>query len=149
MPQRVDGLALGSVAVGSVLLYAGITGKSVPAALQAVIQGKSPASGSVAYPIQQVKQTSATKAAISTTTGGNGGTAIPPLGTTLPPESVMVQYFGPKGDPSHEVTIPFAGKTLQINRAVASNAAALGMKLTAAGYNSYIRDVGGFRTSVG
>lgn len=75
--------------------------------------------------------------------------AIPYLGTTLPAQSTMVKYFGPLADPSQEVTVPFAGKTLQINRVLADNARQLGDALKAAGYDSYIRDVGGFRTSKG
>jgi D-alanyl-D-alanine carboxypeptidase len=74
---------------------------------------------------------------------------IPYLGTTLPPMSTMVKYFGPLADPSQEVTVPFAGKTLQINRVLADNARQLGDALKAAGFASYIRDVGGFRTSKG
>jgi Lysozyme like domain len=42
MAARIDGVAVGTMAAGSVLLYAGITGRSVPAALQAIIRGKSP-----------------------------------------------------------------------------------------------------------
>lgn len=75
--------------------------------------------------------------------------AIPYLGTTLPPESTMVKYFGPKSDPSQQVTVPFAGKSLLINRVLADNARQLGAALAAAGFTSYIRDVGGFRTSIG
>lgn len=74
---------------------------------------------------------------------------IPYLGTTLPPIAVMVQYFGPLADPSQEVTVPFAGKTVQVNKVLAANVTALGVKLAAAGYSSYIRDVGGFRTTIG
>jgi hypothetical protein len=74
---------------------------------------------------------------------------IPYLGTTLPPVATMVKYFGPLGDASQETTVPFAGKKLQINKVLAGNAAELGQKLAAAGYGSYIRDVGGFRTSIG
>lgn len=74
---------------------------------------------------------------------------IPYLGTTLPPIATMVKYFGPQGDASQETTIPFAGKTLQINKVLAANATELGAKLAAAGYTGYIRDVGGFRTSIG
>lgn len=77
MPQRIDGVALGSVAAGSLLLYAGITGKSVPAALQAIIQGKSPASGSVVYPIQQVTQTSTAQATAGGTAAGTAAVGPP------------------------------------------------------------------------
>lgn len=75
--------------------------------------------------------------------------AIPYLGTTLPPISTMVKYFGPQSDPSQEVTVPFAGKTLMVNRVLADNVRQLGAALAAAGFTSYIRDVGGFRTSIG
>lgn len=54
---------------------------------------------------------------------------IPYLGTTLPPIATMVKYFGPQGDASQETTIPFAGKTLQINKVLAANATELGAKL--------------------
>lgn len=74
---------------------------------------------------------------------------IPYLGTTLPPIATMVKYFGPLGDPSQETTVPFAGKTVQVNKVLAANVRELGDKLAAAGYTGYIRDVGGFRTSVG
>lgn len=39
---KISGIALGSVAVGSIFVYAGITGRSVLQSIQAVIQGKSP-----------------------------------------------------------------------------------------------------------
>jgi D-alanyl-D-alanine carboxypeptidase len=74
---------------------------------------------------------------------------IPYLGTTLPPIATMIKYFGPQGDVSQETTVKFAGHTLQINKVLAGNAAELGQKLAAAGYSSYIRTVGGFRTSIG
>jgi D-alanyl-D-alanine carboxypeptidase len=139
------------MAAGSLLLYAGITGRSVPAALQAIIRGKSPATAARTAGIGQVVQTAAESSDPSGTAllRGNGGTDIPDLGTTLPPESTMIKYFGQPGDSSQEVTVPFAGRTVQINKVLAANVISLGAKLTTAGYNSYIRDVGGFRTSVG
>lgn len=39
----MSGVALGAVAVGSALVYAGVTGRDILASVQAVIQGKSPA----------------------------------------------------------------------------------------------------------
>ena len=39
---KISGLALGSIFTGSVFLYAGLTGKSIPAALQLIVQGKDP-----------------------------------------------------------------------------------------------------------
>lgn len=80
---------------------------------------------------------------------GNSRPGIPYLGTTLPPESVMIRWFGQPADPSQEATVPFAGHTVQVNRALAANVRELGRRLAAAGYAGYIRDVGGFRESVG
>lgn len=74
---------------------------------------------------------------------------IPYLGTTLPPESTMTKYFGPINDPAQEVTVPFAGRSVTVNKVLAANVRQLGARLAAAGYVSYIRDVGGFRTSKG
>lgn len=51
MARQVDGIALGTIFAGSLSLYAGLTGKSIPAALQAVVQGKSPATAAAANPI--------------------------------------------------------------------------------------------------
>lgn len=53
MPGQIDGLALGTVFAGSLFVYAGIKGYSVPHALQGLIQGKSPASLPQTYPITQ------------------------------------------------------------------------------------------------
>jgi cell wall-associated NlpC family hydrolase len=74
---RIDGVALGSVAAGSVLLYAGITGKSIPLALQAVIQGKSPATAPQKYGIQQsAVQPPGTSASSSGNLGSGSGAAL-------------------------------------------------------------------------
>jgi cell wall-associated NlpC family hydrolase len=51
MARQVDGVALGTAAAGALLVYAGITGKSVPHALQAIISGKSPAAVKASYQI--------------------------------------------------------------------------------------------------
>jgi hypothetical protein len=74
--SRVSGPALGSVFAGSLLAYAGITGKSVPHALQAIISGKSPAT------VKPSRQISGTPAAPGTPGGGllsfgGGGTGLP------------------------------------------------------------------------
>ncbi len=58
MPGRdTDGIALAAVGAGALFLYSGITGKNILAELQAVVQGKSPATAPPANPI----------------TGGGGG----------------------------------------------------------------------------
>jgi hypothetical protein len=77
MASRIDGVALGSIAVGSIVLYAGITGKSIPAALQLVIQGKAPSQLANQYPVTQVVQNSQSTGLTAPvtpppTTGGTG-----------------------------------------------------------------------------
>ena len=47
----MDGLSLGVIAAGSVFLYAGLKGYSVPGAIQAVISGQAPSAGGQANPI--------------------------------------------------------------------------------------------------
>lgn len=51
MAGRIDGIALGAIATGAVLAYAGFKGKSVPSLLQGFIQGKSPAAAAAANTI--------------------------------------------------------------------------------------------------
>jgi hypothetical protein len=41
---RIDGVALGAVGAGALFIYAGLKGKSVLAALQAIVRGKAPSS---------------------------------------------------------------------------------------------------------
>lgn len=74
---------------------------------------------------------------------------IPYLGTTLPPMATMVRYFGPVTSLAHETTITFAGHSVTINRVLAANLTAAGRAVEAAGLARQIRDVGGFRTSIG
>lgn len=65
-----SGIAAGGLAVGVVLAYAGITGRSVLTAVQAVIQGKSPATApTTADPIP-------TGATAATSSLGAAGTAV-------------------------------------------------------------------------
>ena len=51
MARQIDGVALGTIAAGSLFSYAGVKGYSVPQALQALIRGRAPDSGGQAYPI--------------------------------------------------------------------------------------------------
>lgn len=51
MARQVDGIALGAVFAGSVFAYAGITGRSIPHAIQAIVQGKSPKTAPQDQPI--------------------------------------------------------------------------------------------------
>lgn len=81
--QTVDGIALGSIAVGSVLLYAGFKGYSIPSMIQALIQGKSPATAAKSNPVPIAADiaSAASAAAGSVTLGnapaGNTGAASP------------------------------------------------------------------------
>lgn len=60
MPSKIDGLAVGSVLAGTLFVYAGVTGKSIPGAIQAVIRGQAPG-------------TAAAAATIEGASGGGGG----------------------------------------------------------------------------
>jgi hypothetical protein len=51
MAGKIDGIALGSIAAGGLLVYAGIKGKSVPSLLTGFIQGKPPGSATAANAI--------------------------------------------------------------------------------------------------
>lgn len=64
---RIDGVALGAVAAGSLLLYAGIKGYSIPVALQAIIQGKAPSAGQTNPPKYAITDTSAASSSSSST----------------------------------------------------------------------------------
>ena len=101
----------------------------------------------VAFDVNAV--TKAMTAAINAAVAAAQASNIPYLGTDLPPIATMIKYFGPINDPSHETNISFAGHPLTINKVLASNAKSLGGQMAGAGYSSYIRDVGGFRTSKG
>jgi hypothetical protein len=74
---------------------------------------------------------------------------IPYLGTTLPPIQTMIRYFGAQSSAANETWVNFAGHRVQVNRAIAGVVQAAGNDLAASGFKSYIRTVGGFRTSVG
>lgn len=51
MARQIDGLALGTIAAGSLFTYAGIKGYSIPHAIQALVQGQPPSTGGPANPI--------------------------------------------------------------------------------------------------
>lgn len=65
-----DGLAVGMIGAGSLILYAGIKGKSIPGAVQALVRGQSPASAAGAATITG-----------ATSSGGGSGSAPPGTGT--------------------------------------------------------------------
>jgi cell wall-associated NlpC family hydrolase len=75
---RTDGLALAMIGAGALFAYAGIRGKSVPAALTALITGKSPATAAAANPI----------------TGVSGSGATSPVGSTSEIAAAALKYDG-------------------------------------------------------
>lgn len=70
--MAVDGMALAATAAGSLFVYAGIKGISVPAALQAIVSGKSPATVPKSYAIDSPVEIPSSG---STPGGVGGGTA--------------------------------------------------------------------------
>lgn len=52
MAGKIDGIALGSIAVGAVLTYAGVAGKSIPSLVQGLIRGVPPTGAISANTIQ-------------------------------------------------------------------------------------------------
>jgi hypothetical protein len=70
---QIDGIALGCIAAGGVLAYAGIRGKSVPSLLTGFIQGKSPASATAA---DQITQSTSSSSGSSSSSSGSGGTGV-------------------------------------------------------------------------
>ena len=69
----IDGIALASIGAGALFLYAGIRGKSIPAALQAIVQGKSPATVPQSAPIAETS---------GNETGATAGTSV--TGVNIP-----------------------------------------------------------------
>lgn len=69
----ISGVAVGAVGIGALLAYAGIKGKSVPAELQALIQGKSPGSAAPAAAIAGTAPDPAAAAAAAAGSAGGGG----------------------------------------------------------------------------
>lgn len=79
--EKISGVALGSIAVGSLFVYAAITGKSVLASVQAMIKGESPSL------LQNVKPITGPVQVAGSTNSGNltnvgVGNQGPPLGTS-------------------------------------------------------------------
>jgi peptidoglycan DL-endopeptidase CwlO len=80
---RVSGIAAGAIGAGVLLTYAGITGKDIPAAVKAVISGKSPATGPQKYPITSTGQL--------TPAGGISGAGATASGSAIAAEAIQFQ----------------------------------------------------------
>jgi Lysozyme like domain len=69
VPERLDGIALGCIAAGGFLVYAGIQGKSIPSLITGFIQGKSPSAATTANQVDTVTSEEAEAAAAALGTG--------------------------------------------------------------------------------
>lgn len=85
MAERIDGLALALIGAGGLVAYAGIKGYSIPSALQALVQGKSPAG---AQPANQINTTSVSSALAGTGSGSGGSGSVVSGGS---PQSILQQ----------------------------------------------------------
>lgn len=74
--DNLNGIAVGAVGVGSLFVYAGIKGYSIPHAIQALVTGKPPSTGGQANPIG----TPAGGSTTSVPTASGPGTANPKAG---------------------------------------------------------------------
>lgn len=66
----LDGIALGCIAAGAVLTYAGIRGKSIPSLVQGFVQGTSPAAATSANQISTTSSDTSSGSGTVTATGG-------------------------------------------------------------------------------
>lgn len=88
---RVDGLSLGMIGAGSLFLYAAATGRSIPAELQAFVQGKPPSSVAAgASPFGAPNAGSGPAAAAAANPGTSG-----PVGQEIVADAV--KYIGKLG----------------------------------------------------
>jgi len=76
MASKIDGVALATVAIGTLFVYAGITGKSVLASIRAMVTGKSPSLLANMNPINGTGNPNATAVPAGTVTGTGNGAAI-------------------------------------------------------------------------
>jgi peptidoglycan DL-endopeptidase CwlO len=73
--RQIDGLALGTIAAGSLFAYAGLKGYSVPHAVQALVQGQPPSAGGPANPITGASIPASTAGQNNIGAGAQGGSA--------------------------------------------------------------------------
>lgn len=91
---RIDGVALGTIGVGALLLYAGITNKDILAVVQGAIQGKSPATVTTKQAAGTIQSTLTPSqlATVGTGLSGNlGGTGAPQSGTPSVSGNVLTE----------------------------------------------------------
>lgn len=74
--SKIDGVALGTLAVGVLFVYAGLTGKSVLASIQSMVSGKSPSLLANLNPINGTGNPNATGVAVGTVSGFGNGPAL-------------------------------------------------------------------------
>ena len=76
MASKIDGVALATLATGTLFVYAGITGKSVLASIQSMISGKSPSLLANINPINGTGNPNAVGVSAGTVTGTGNGAAL-------------------------------------------------------------------------
>jgi Lysozyme like domain len=95
--DQVSGVAVGSVAFGALLVFAGIKGYSIPQTLQLVIQGKSPLGQAQVTPVTQASAAAGTAGAAGVP--GVSSSALPSAGSysSAQIESLWVLAGGSQG----------------------------------------------------
>lgn len=76
MAAKLDGTALGAIAVGTLFVYSGITGRSVLASVQTIVSGQSPSKLPNANPINGTGNPNATPVTPGAISGSVNGMAI-------------------------------------------------------------------------
>jgi len=148
----ISGLGVAYAAGGFVLLYSGWANLGIKDTLTGFLKGTAPApspSGAPTIGVSDSGSTSTATPATGTQAGSGTACTIPALGCSLPPQSQMNQLFGSQGSTSNETEVQFCGKSVQINKVLATNLTTLGQLFQGAGLCSQVRDIGGFRTAVG
>ena len=92
--MAISGVALGAVATGSVFVYAGLKGYSIPEAIQAVVQGKSPQGLTQRFPITTPtgSDTASSPAGSDDRSGGVASAGLVPAAKAAANE--VVEKFG-------------------------------------------------------
>jgi hypothetical protein len=109
--MSVDAAGLGSVAFGIVILYAGIKGISVTAALTSIVKGTSPAANPVTNPITVTTQTAAGTTGTATGSGFDVATGIPAGSASYSSASAVEKLWTDNGGPAD--TAAFAAAIAQ------------------------------------
>jgi D-alanyl-D-alanine carboxypeptidase len=134
---------------GAIVGVAGLKGWGVGSTIRDVIAGHNPNIASLTNQITGSSGYGYSGNLPPPVVSGDTFPPIPYLGTTLPPISTMIKYFGPQADMAYETNVNFAGFTCTINKVLAQNLYEAGQAIIQAGLQHEIQNVGGFRTAIG